>query len=310
MDDQPTAGRTRLALPRRLLRRLPPPRRPRHRPRRLAARRPRRQRRPRLRRPRRRPRRRRPGRPPALAADGPPPSPPAPASSSSPAPTPTPRPSTAPPTSSPASSRTSTGARPAAATTSPSPAPTTASGTRSRSTASPTPRASPSTTATKPLRSRRKPGSARDYQMTAQVNRVNPGGAAQTAHRDYHLGFMSRRAGRPLPGPRPPPLPGPDAAGCRRPRRHAGRKRPDAPPPLQPALPRRLPRLRAPRLPGLISRPPRPAAAREGRPPLLQPGADARRRHQPHRRPLPHGEPAAGLVRLRPRHGSDRPRRG
>lgn len=29
------------------------------------------------------------------------------------------------------------------------------------------------------------------YQMTAQVNRVNPGGAAQKAHRDYHLGFMS-----------------------------------------------------------------------------------------------------------------------
>jgi ectoine hydroxylase-related dioxygenase (phytanoyl-CoA dioxygenase family) len=30
-----------------------------------------------------------------------------------------------------------------------------------------------------------------NYQMTAQVNRVNPGGAAQTPHRDYHLGFMS-----------------------------------------------------------------------------------------------------------------------
>ncbi|MEZ5870587.1 MAG: phytanoyl-CoA dioxygenase family protein [Nitratireductor sp.] len=30
-----------------------------------------------------------------------------------------------------------------------------------------------------------------NYQMTAQVNRVNPGGAAQSAHRDYHLGFMS-----------------------------------------------------------------------------------------------------------------------
>ncbi len=29
------------------------------------------------------------------------------------------------------------------------------------------------------------------YQMTAQVNRVNPGGSAQKAHRDYHLGFMS-----------------------------------------------------------------------------------------------------------------------
>ncbi|MEN3791401.1 phytanoyl-CoA dioxygenase family protein [Fulvimarina sp. MAC3] len=31
----------------------------------------------------------------------------------------------------------------------------------------------------------------RGYQMTAQVNRVNPGGAAQTPHRDYHLGFMT-----------------------------------------------------------------------------------------------------------------------
>lgn len=30
------------------------------------------------------------------------------------------------------------------------------------------------------------------YQMTAQVNVVNPGGAAQVPHRDYHLGFMSR----------------------------------------------------------------------------------------------------------------------
>lgn len=31
------------------------------------------------------------------------------------------------------------------------------------------------------------------YQVTAQVNRVNPGGAAQSPHRDYHLGFMSRQ---------------------------------------------------------------------------------------------------------------------
>ena len=31
----------------------------------------------------------------------------------------------------------------------------------------------------------------RGYQLTAQVNRVNPGGAKQTAHRDYHLGFMN-----------------------------------------------------------------------------------------------------------------------
>lgn len=32
------------------------------------------------------------------------------------------------------------------------------------------------------------------YQMTAQVNVVNPGGAAQSAHRDYHLGFQSAEA--------------------------------------------------------------------------------------------------------------------
>jgi ectoine hydroxylase-related dioxygenase (phytanoyl-CoA dioxygenase family) len=30
-----------------------------------------------------------------------------------------------------------------------------------------------------------------NYQMTSQVNVVNPGGAAQTVHRDYHLGFQS-----------------------------------------------------------------------------------------------------------------------
>jgi len=30
-----------------------------------------------------------------------------------------------------------------------------------------------------------------NYQMTAQINLVYPGGAAQEAHRDYHLGFMS-----------------------------------------------------------------------------------------------------------------------
>jgi ectoine hydroxylase-related dioxygenase (phytanoyl-CoA dioxygenase family) len=30
-----------------------------------------------------------------------------------------------------------------------------------------------------------------NYQLTSQVNVVNPGGQAQVAHRDYHLGFMS-----------------------------------------------------------------------------------------------------------------------
>ncbi|MGW0705319.1 phytanoyl-CoA dioxygenase family protein [Streptomyces sp. NPDC002643] len=30
------------------------------------------------------------------------------------------------------------------------------------------------------------------YQMTSQINVVNPGGAAQSAHRDYHLGFLGQ----------------------------------------------------------------------------------------------------------------------
>src|SRR3954471_7553606 len=33
----------------------------------------------------------------------------------------------------------------------------------------------------------------RGYQVTSQVNVVNPGGQAQVAHRDYHLGFMSEQ---------------------------------------------------------------------------------------------------------------------
>ncbi|ABG30192.1 phytanoyl-CoA dioxygenase [Roseobacter denitrificans] len=33
-----------------------------------------------------------------------------------------------------------------------------------------------------------------NYQMTAQVNVVHPGGSAQQAHRDYHLGFQTTQA--------------------------------------------------------------------------------------------------------------------
>ena len=39
------------------------------------------------------------------------------------------------------------------------------------------------------------------YQMTAQVNVVNPGGAAQAPHRDYHLGFQSATACTAYPAP-------------------------------------------------------------------------------------------------------------
>lgn len=37
------------------------------------------------------------------------------------------------------------------------------------------------------------------YQMTSQVNVVNPGGQAQVAHRDYHLGFMSSQQAQAFP---------------------------------------------------------------------------------------------------------------
>lgn len=37
------------------------------------------------------------------------------------------------------------------------------------------------------------------YQITSQVNCVNPGGAAQTPHRDYHLGFMTPERARCYP---------------------------------------------------------------------------------------------------------------
>ncbi|NNK78955.1 MAG: phytanoyl-CoA dioxygenase [Litoreibacter sp.] len=37
------------------------------------------------------------------------------------------------------------------------------------------------------------------YQMTAQVNLVHPGGAAQQAHRDYHLGFQTAEVSAQFP---------------------------------------------------------------------------------------------------------------
>ena len=37
------------------------------------------------------------------------------------------------------------------------------------------------------------------YQITSQVNAVNPGGAAQQAHRDYHLGFQSNETAAKFP---------------------------------------------------------------------------------------------------------------
>jgi ectoine hydroxylase-related dioxygenase (phytanoyl-CoA dioxygenase family) len=37
------------------------------------------------------------------------------------------------------------------------------------------------------------------YQVTSQINVVNPGGAAQSVHRDYHLGFLSQEGAAAYP---------------------------------------------------------------------------------------------------------------
>ena len=42
------------------------------------------------------------------------------------------------------------------------------------------------------------------YQVTSQVNVVNPGGAAQAPHRDYHLGFVDADVGERVPRARAP----------------------------------------------------------------------------------------------------------
>jgi ectoine hydroxylase-related dioxygenase (phytanoyl-CoA dioxygenase family) len=39
------------------------------------------------------------------------------------------------------------------------------------------------------------------YQVTSQINSVNPGGAAQMAHRDYHLGFLTAAQAARYPAP-------------------------------------------------------------------------------------------------------------
>ena len=64
--------------------------------------------------------------------------------------------------------------------------------------------------------------------MTSQVNVVNPGGAGQTVHRDYHLGFQSPKASGRVPGARARRLAGAHPAGRRGALRHAGRVGPDA----------------------------------------------------------------------------------
>ena len=69
------------------------------------------------------------------------------------------------------------------------------------------------------------------YQVTSQVNVVNPGGTAQTAHRDYHLGFMSEGQAARYPSHVHRLTPGADPPGSGSALRHARGDRSDAVPP-------------------------------------------------------------------------------
>ena len=101
------------------------------------------------------------------------------------------------------------------------------------------------------------------YQVTSQINVVNPGGAAQTAHRDYHLGFASAERAA-VPGARAPAVAGAHSAGRGGAHPHAGRDRPDHVLAALAEVPARLPGLAAARVPGVLRGAPRAAAAGQG----------------------------------------------
>ena len=193
------------------------------------------------------------------------------------------------------------------ATTSPRPVPTTGSGTPWRSWPCATRRRSSTTTPTTSLALVSRAWLGPGYQVTSQVNVVRPGGQAQDPHRDYHLGFLDERRRRALPGPRAPAVARADPAGRGRPLRHARRERADDVPAVLPPVRPRLSRLAAARVPRVLRAALRPAAAGQGRRGLLQPGPVPRRRHQRLGRHPAHGQPAPGLLGVRPGDGDGGP---
>ena len=113
------------------------------------------------------------------------------------------------------------------ATTSPSRARTTACGTRTRS--SPSGRPTCSSPTTRPTRSRSgcEAWLGPHYQISAQVNRVNPGRHGAVAAPRLPRRLLRAGGDGSLPASRAPDVAGVDAAGSRRPHRHAARVGPD-----------------------------------------------------------------------------------
>ena len=108
------------------------------------------------------------------------------------------------------------------------------------------------------------------YQVTSQVNVVNPGGNEQVPHRDYHLGFVAPDDLAALSGAPAPHVAGADPAGRGRPLRHAGRERADHAAAVLAAVRRRLHRVQPARVRRLLRRAPRAGAAAQGRRGVLQ----------------------------------------
>ena len=201
----------------------------------------------------------------------------------------------------------STSRRPAgspAATISPSPAPTTGSGMRWRSSPCTVRRCSPTTTPTTSSRWSPVAWLGPNYQVTSDLNVVNPGGQAQTAHRDYHLGFMPLETAARFPAHvhRLSPVLTLQGAVA-----HCDMPVETGPTMYLPHSQKYLPGYLATDLPefqAYFQATLRAAAAGEGRRGVLQPGAVPRRGHQPLDRRQADGQPAAGVVRVRPGDGA------
>jgi ectoine hydroxylase-related dioxygenase (phytanoyl-CoA dioxygenase family) len=148
------------------------------------------------------------------------------------------------------------------------------------------------------------------YQVTSQINVVNPGGAAQTAHRDYHLGFASAEQAARFPAhvhQLSPVLTFQGAVA------HTDMATETSPTMYLPHSQKYLPGYLAWRQPEFreyfeASRVQLPLA--KGERGVLQPSRVPRGRRQPHRRRQAHGQPAAGVVGVRAGHGDRRPERG
>ena len=194
----------------------------------------------------------------------------------------------------------------AAAIISPSRAPMTASGTRSKSCACATLRVFAAYYGNAVIALVSEAWLGPSYQITSQLNVVNPGGAAQSRAPRLSSRFPVGSGDRALSRPRPASLAGADAARRNRSLRHADRDRADALSAVLAKLPARLHGDGAAGVSRLFRQASCPAAARQGRRGVLQPRPLPRRGNEPLEGRAPHRQSVAGFLGLRPRDGERR----